>query len=407
MNRVIAFLAISFSIVNTYGQCQADFYGFLDASCPTFDTVIFYDCSINATSWYWDFGDSTTSTDQNPVHQYDIIGSYNVCLIITDGALCSDTICKTIWVSTCGTDFYHAPTVQPNTIKFFDTPTNAPYYPTDYFWDFGDSSYSNLRLPVHTYNSPGIYHVSLLVHDSINGCVIQVCKDISVTPPVNTSISVCDGYWNDPYTWNTGQVPSSTDSIIIYNHVVISSDILIGYPGLIYVEENSSLCSYYTIQSVIMTYGVLNTDILIICNSDSTNQWFSYSDFIPANITNMWQVGCGFANGTYLMQSWPSGSPYTCSDPLPCLTKLNDYQGYGLLISPNPFENIAEIVFNNPEHESFDINIYNTHGIRIKTIKNIYGSTYQFSRENIAGGMYLIHLIKDNMVVDTLKVIIN
>ena len=30
--------------------------------------------------WNWDFGDSATSTEQNPVHQYRSAGNYTVCL---------------------------------------------------------------------------------------------------------------------------------------------------------------------------------------------------------------------------------------------------------------------------------------------------------------------------------------
>lgn len=35
-------------------------------------------------SWFWDFGDGTTSVDQNPTHAYEIVGDYAVTLTITD-----------------------------------------------------------------------------------------------------------------------------------------------------------------------------------------------------------------------------------------------------------------------------------------------------------------------------------
>ena len=47
--------------------------------------VHFTDTSIGATSWEWDFGDGTTSTEQNPVHSYDP-GTYTVTLTINGGA---------------------------------------------------------------------------------------------------------------------------------------------------------------------------------------------------------------------------------------------------------------------------------------------------------------------------------
>ncbi|MEO1449240.1 MAG: PKD domain-containing protein, partial [Bacteroidota bacterium] len=42
--------------------------------------------SGNPTSWYWDFGDGNTSTDQNPTHTYLSLGSFDVCLTVEDGA---------------------------------------------------------------------------------------------------------------------------------------------------------------------------------------------------------------------------------------------------------------------------------------------------------------------------------
>lgn len=42
--------------------------------------VKFYDSSENATEWNWDFGDGSTSTEQNPMYTYSEIGTYTVNL---------------------------------------------------------------------------------------------------------------------------------------------------------------------------------------------------------------------------------------------------------------------------------------------------------------------------------------
>ncbi|EMR74500.1 PDK repeat-containing protein [Thermoplasmatales archaeon SCGC AB-540-F20] len=44
-------------------------------------------------SYYWDFGDGTTSTDKNPIHIYNKVGVYDYNLTVTDnsGISCSDT----------------------------------------------------------------------------------------------------------------------------------------------------------------------------------------------------------------------------------------------------------------------------------------------------------------------------
>jgi hypothetical protein len=47
--------------------------------------------SVGAESYYWDFGDGQTSTDQNPVVTYDLDGSYLISLVSTNLFKCSDT----------------------------------------------------------------------------------------------------------------------------------------------------------------------------------------------------------------------------------------------------------------------------------------------------------------------------
>lgn len=52
--------------------------------------VYFTDNSTGAYSWLWDFGDGSTSTQQNPIHVYNSTGTYNVTLTINSGS-CATT----------------------------------------------------------------------------------------------------------------------------------------------------------------------------------------------------------------------------------------------------------------------------------------------------------------------------
>lgn len=51
----------------------------------------FYDLSIDAISWLWNFGDGTTSSDRNPSYEYRDEGVYDVSLTVTNDRGCVNT----------------------------------------------------------------------------------------------------------------------------------------------------------------------------------------------------------------------------------------------------------------------------------------------------------------------------
>jgi len=62
--------------------------------------VTFSDQSAgNPASWYWDFGDGQTSTEQSPIHTYNVEGTYTVSLIVTNNYYCSDTENKANYIT--------------------------------------------------------------------------------------------------------------------------------------------------------------------------------------------------------------------------------------------------------------------------------------------------------------------
>jgi len=72
--------------VNCGGGCcmPGDFtWSCTDNCCFTFSPLTFVDCIPTANSFYWNFGDGTTSTDEYPVHCFTQDGVYQVCLTVT------------------------------------------------------------------------------------------------------------------------------------------------------------------------------------------------------------------------------------------------------------------------------------------------------------------------------------
>jgi gliding motility-associated-like protein len=78
--------------VTAYEQAVADF-SYLPRQIDIVEPLVtFTDESINATSWFWSFGDAGTSNVQNPQHTYTDTGLFNVILIANNSNnLCNDT----------------------------------------------------------------------------------------------------------------------------------------------------------------------------------------------------------------------------------------------------------------------------------------------------------------------------
>ena len=122
--------------------------------------VRFTDTSENGpTAWEWDFGDGATSTEQNPVHTYKKVGTYDVTLTVTNVAG-SDSTETTVTAGII--DFTASVTsgAVPLAVKFTDTSDGKP---TAWEWDFGDGETSDEQNPDHTYETAGTYTVTLTV----------------------------------------------------------------------------------------------------------------------------------------------------------------------------------------------------------------------------------------------------
>lgn len=124
------------------------------------------------TSWVWDFGDASTSTLQNPLHNYTAAGPFNISLTVTTNNGCSaikEQILNTIYPEPVAA-FSSLPQVCIGSlIGFSDNSTASGSTVTGWNWDFGDGNTSTLQNPTHIYASAGSYTVTLHV-TSAEGC---------------------------------------------------------------------------------------------------------------------------------------------------------------------------------------------------------------------------------------------
>lgn len=156
--------------------CQAEFV--IDYGGPENLEVLFQDFSYSIdgeiVGWKWDFGDGTTSDEQNPVHVYDTGGIYEVILSIETSSGCTSSLIQHLCIG--DDDIVEGPECQA--IFFFEQLDEEGFFHfqdvslgevVSWQWNFGDGNASEEPVPMHQYAEPGVYVVTLTI-ETASGC---------------------------------------------------------------------------------------------------------------------------------------------------------------------------------------------------------------------------------------------
>ncbi len=122
-----------------------------------------------ANSYYWEFGDGDTSTEEQPTHVFDSVGIFNVKVTaIGDGGDAYDYQPVAVYALPTVNFSYSPDSVMlpSQAVQFFNTTQNAH----SYLWDFGDGSVSSQENPSYQYTEEGQYYVTLFGYSS-KGCI--------------------------------------------------------------------------------------------------------------------------------------------------------------------------------------------------------------------------------------------
>jgi gliding motility-associated-like protein len=170
---------MSLTIIDTL--TQASFTATWDTCSQPFE-VNLVNQSTNAFSYFWDFGDGTTSTLQNPAKTYTSEGSYFITLV-AENAYCGSYDTATLKVVFKGSvpsalefEMEYEPCVDASTVRFSPIATGYQLFN----WDFGDGQSSNQRFPVHSYSEPGTFTVTLQTQDTICGITATESRQITI-----------------------------------------------------------------------------------------------------------------------------------------------------------------------------------------------------------------------------------
>jgi flagellin-like protein len=141
------------------------------------ETITFTDISTSSGTiniWSWNFGDSATSSVQNPVHSYTTPGVKTVTLTVTDSLSHTSTVSHTIDVNDYAApiaSFTFAPTTIAigQTVTFTDGSTTGSGTISQWSWNFGSDASpatSTSQNPTASYSTAGQKTVTLTVTDS-------------------------------------------------------------------------------------------------------------------------------------------------------------------------------------------------------------------------------------------------
>lgn len=121
--------------------------------------VTFTNSSQHAESYFWSFGDGTTSTEQSPTHTYTLAGYYTISLKVNSSVGYSDTFySEPVFVADkVEAVFSSAPELGLSV--FFDSKSSKNIVSAT--WDFGDGEAGEGLTVSHTYPAEGIYKVTI------------------------------------------------------------------------------------------------------------------------------------------------------------------------------------------------------------------------------------------------------
>lgn len=216
-------------VINEYSTCTdsltrtvtvndrpvVDFTTDDSSSCQAPFTVQFTDLTTGAMEWLWDFGDGSTSTQQNPAHTYTAVGDYSVTLTASVGSSgCSASVTRNLLIKIRPTTVsINAPS--GGCVPFTYTPA-ATIQTVDsivsYLWDLGvpGAVFTGANPPTYTYTSEGAYTVTLTV-TTASGCT----ETVSVPNAVLVGSPPTAGFTFDPQNACASDTISFTNTSVV------------------------------------------------------------------------------------------------------------------------------------------------------------------------------------------------
>jgi len=305
-------------------------------TCPP-KTVQFTNQSIlgavGPATYFWDFGDGSTSTLQNPTHTYINGGNFTVTLSVTNASGCVKFKTKNNYIPVSVppnvnfTSNNNLSCTVPSTVNFTNTTTGG----VSYVWSFGTTPNTTATTfnASHTYTNAGSYTIKLTATNA-NGCVdsnikpafvnigpisvnftksaSSVCKGVSVnfTNTTTPSIGSC--------TWQFGD--GATANSINANHAYAN-------PGT------------YTVKLIVITNGCKDSNMQTVVVQPSPTANFTANPTIGCNVPQTVAFTNSSTGASSYLWSFGTGATSNLVNPSYTYNAMGTYDVSLIAISSN------------------------------------------------------------------------
>ena len=271
--------------------------------------------STTNTSYFWDFGDGTTSVQTSPTHQYLSPGIYNITLIASSTNACnfSDTISKQIYILSNSSNYLQSFEVcKDEPIQIGILPINDPSITYSWSPSFGLSN-SNIPNPIVSIDITTQFE--LIISDGI--CADTIYQLVTVDS-ININASEDTAFCKDPILL-LGNISGDVNSIIwstnnnFLDTISISSFYTANSPGTYYILVSNNNC--LDIDSINVTNDNINIEIsgiTEICKGDSVfikvDDLSSLDPIISYEWISEYELFFGLDSSTFI--SYPENSTW-------------------------------------------------------------------------------------------------
>ena len=159
----------------------------------------------NIIEWTWNFGDSNTSTIQNPIHLYNEVGDYTISLTITSENTCNNQIIQIITIHPLpALSIFPTIACSGSPIEFSGNELSNQTI-SQWTWNFGDGVSYFGQYPTYSFDTSNIYTVKLIAESNF-GCIDSISQPVEIKPSPTANFinsAACTG--NNVYFTNTSE----------------------------------------------------------------------------------------------------------------------------------------------------------------------------------------------------------